>query len=376
MKLIRFATDENSRPCFGLVVRDHAVPFAVLQGKSGNTCPYLADSRSYLANLPGSEQAAREVWAWGDQHLAELAADERFPLDAVRLLEPVEVAALFDFGLTPRHMKNSAATIGRYEQGNPQTEPLLKAFAKAVMAPKAKPPAGQPEPLSYYKGNMNSIVGDGAIIPWPAYTSRLDIEPELAVVYGNEKQPVAGFCIFNDISARDVQATEFVGGFCLTKDMAKGNQLGPFLVTPDEVGDPYNLKVTVWVNGQVKYQGSTSEISHKAEAVFAWLGFVAPLQPGSVMGFGTIPDCTGCDHDDFIDPGAEIRITFERLGTLRCRFAEPAGKLLPSRWPVREPLRKYHEQAPWADSQPSCSREGPGRDDGGHAAEESQRYKA
>jgi hypothetical protein len=63
------------------------------------------------------------------------------------------------------------------------------------------------------------------------------------------------------------------------------------------------------------------------------------------MGFGTIPDCTGCDHDDFIDPGAEIQITFERLGTLRCRFAEPAGKLLPSRWPVREPLQKYHRSS-------------------------------
>ena len=122
----------------------------------------------------------------------------------------------------------------------------------------------------------------------------------------------------------------------------KGNQLGPYLVTADDVGDPYNLKVTVLVNGRVKYQGSTSEISHKAEDVFTWLGFMAPPKPGSVMGFGTIPDCTGLDHDDFIDPGAEIEITFERLGTLHCRFAEPTGKLLPSRWPVREPLQKYH----------------------------------
>jgi 2-keto-4-pentenoate hydratase/2-oxohepta-3-ene-1,7-dioic acid hydratase in catechol pathway len=211
------------------------------------------------------------------------------------------------------------------------------------MAPKPKPVPGRPEPLPFYKSNMNAIVGDGETVPWPAYTSRLDVEPELAVVYGNEKQPVAGFCIFNDVSARDVQATEFIGGFCLTKDMAKGNQLGPYLVTPDEVGDPYNLKVTVVVNGQVKYQGSTSEISHKAEDVFAWLRFMAPIKSGSVMGFGTIPDCTGLDHDDFIDPGAEIQITFERLGTLRCRFAEPAGKLLPSRWPVRPPLQKYHQ---------------------------------
>jgi 2-keto-4-pentenoate hydratase/2-oxohepta-3-ene-1,7-dioic acid hydratase in catechol pathway len=343
MKLIRFTITDSPQPCFGVVVRDQAVPFSVLQSKAGKSSPHLVDSRSYLANLPDSERAAKELFAWGEQHLVELVHDERFPLSVVRLLEPVEVAALFDFGLTPRHLQNSGETIGKYEKDNPQTAPLLQAFAKAVMAPKAKPPAGQPEPLSYYKGNMNTIVGDGEIVPWPAYTSRLDVEPELAVVYGNEKQPVAGFCIFNDVSARDVQATEFVGGFCLTKDMAKGNQLGPYLVTPDEVGDPYNLKVTVLVNGQVKYQGSTSEVSHKAEEVFAWLGYIAPLKPGSVMGFGTIPDCTGCDHDDFMDPGAEIQITFERLGTLRCRFAEPTGKLLPSRWPVRESLQKYHE---------------------------------
>jgi len=341
MKLIRFTIAESPNPCFGVVVRDQAVSFAVLQSKAGNSSPCLADSRSYLANLPDSQRAAEELLAWGEQHLGELVDGERFPLRAVRLLEPVEVAALFDFGLTPRHLKNSGETIGKYEKDNPQTAPLLQAFAKAVMAPKAKPPAGQPEPLSYYKSNMNTIVGDGAIVPWPAYTSRLDVEPELAVVYGNEKQPVAGFCIFNDISARDVQATEFVGGFCLTKDMANGNQLGPYLVTAEEVGDPYNLKVTVLVNGQVKYQGSTSEISHKAKDVFAWLRFIAPIKPGSVMGFGTIPDCTGCDHDDFIDPGAEIEITFDRLGTLRCCFAEPTGKLLPSRWPVREPLQKY-----------------------------------
>jgi 2-keto-4-pentenoate hydratase/2-oxohepta-3-ene-1,7-dioic acid hydratase in catechol pathway len=342
MKMIRFTTADSPNPCFGVVLRDHAVPLAVLQRKAGKSSPHLTDSRSYLANLPDSERAAKELLAWGEHHLGEFGKNKCFPLDAVRLLEPVEVAALFDFGLTPRHLKNSAETIMKYEKDNPQTAPMLQAFAKALQAPKPTAVPGQPERLSYYKSNMNTIVGDGETVPWPSYTSRLDIEPELAVVYGNKKQPVAGFCIFNDVSARDVQATEFVGGFCLTKDMAKGNQLGPYLVTPDEVGDPYNLKVTVLVNGQVKYQGSTSEISHKAEDVFAWLGFMAPLRRGSVMAFGTVPDCTGCDHDDFIDPGAEIQIAFERLGTLRCRFAEPTGKLLPSRWPVRPPMQKYH----------------------------------
>jgi hypothetical protein len=342
MKIIRFKTNGASTPQFGTVIHNHAVSFATLQRHQGQTSPHLTDSRAYLAALPESEQLAKDLLIWGEQHLDDLGEGEAFPLETVQLLEPVEVAALFDLGLTPRHLKNSIETVGKYEQDNPQTSALLKAFSQVFFAPKAEPPAGQPEPLSYYKSNMNTIVGDNQTIPWPAYTSRLDIEPELAVVYGNEKQPVAGFCIFNDISARDVQATEFVGGFCLTKDMAKGNQLGPYLVTADEVGDPYNLGVTVVVNGQVKYQGSTAEISHKAEAIFAWLGFIAPIQSGTVMGFGTIPDCTACDHDEFLDPGAEIEITFDRLGTLHCRFAEPVGKLLPSRWPVRESLQKYH----------------------------------
>jgi len=341
MKLIRFSLGD-AKPGFGVVIGDRAIAFTSLQQRSGITRTGLSDSNAYLTGLPDSERAARELLAWGEAHLDELADNEKPKLQAVRLHEPVEVAALFDFGLTPRHLKNSGEIIMKYEKDNPQTSAMLQAFAKAVMAPKPKPPAGQPEPLSYYKCNMNTIVGDGVTVPWPAYTSRLDVEPELAVVYGNKKQPVAGYCIFNDVSARDIQATEFVGGFCLTKDMANGNQLGPYLVTPDEVGDPYNLKVTVVVNDQVKFQGSTSEISQKAEAVFAWLAFIAPLKPGTAMGFGTIPDCTGCDHDDFIDPGADIAISFERLGTLHCRFAEPAQKLLPSRWPLRPTLQKYH----------------------------------
>lgn len=341
MKLIRFAVG-SSKPGFGVVIGDRAVAFACLQQHSGMTQTKLSDSKTYLAGLPESEQAAGALLAWGEAHLGQLEDREKPMLEAVRLYEPIEVSALFDFGLTPRHLVNSIKTMLRYEKDDPQTGPLLNAFRQMVLRPRVPPAPGQPERLSFYKCNMNAIVGDGEVVPWPVYTSRLDIEPELAVVYGNARQPVAGYCIFNDVSARDVQAAEIVGGFCLSKDMAKGNQLGPFLVTLDEVGDPYALDVTVTVNGQARYRGSTSEISHKVEDVFAWLGLICPLAPGSVMGLGTIPDCTGLDHDDFIDPGADIAVSFERLGTLHCRFAEPAYKLLPSRWPLRPALQKHH----------------------------------
>lgn len=120
MKLIRFIRPDSPTPCFGVVVLDQAVPFAVLQSRAGKSSAHLADSRSYLANLPDSERAAREVFAWGEQHLGELGDGERFPLNTVRLLEPVEVAALFDFGLTPRHLKNSAEILMKYD---PSTRP-------------------------------------------------------------------------------------------------------------------------------------------------------------------------------------------------------------------------------------------------------------
>ena len=341
MKLIRFVTNNTESSQFGLVINGNAVAFSVLQRKAVTSHESLADSQSYLQNLPASETAARSLQNWAEQHFDEFEEGEAFALETVQLKEPVEVTALFDFGLTQRHLKNSLVTLLKYEGDNPQTGPILHAVGNSLIEDKTDEPSDQSEHLSYYKCNMNSIVGDKQTIPWPLYTSRLDIEPELAVVYGNPEQPVAGYCVFNDISARDVQAPEFIGGFCLTKDMTKGNQLGPFLVTLDEVGDPYDLEVSVKVNGEGRFEGSTSEIGHHAEAVFDWIERICPLLPGSIMGFGTIPDCTGLDHDDFLDPGDVIEISIERLGTLHCSFAEPKANLAPSRWPVRDPLEKY-----------------------------------
>ena len=91
--------------------------------------------------------------------------------------------------------------------------------------------------------------------------------------------------------------------------------------------------------GSERYRGSTAEISHTAQDVIRWLETICPLAPGSVIGMGTIPDCTGLDHDDFIDPGAAIAISFSRLGTLRCRFAEPQGRPLPRRLAAPVPER-------------------------------------
>ena len=227
----------------------------------------------------------------------------------------------------------------KYEKDNPQTAPILQAFAKALLSQAAAPPAGVPERLSYYKCNMNSIVGDGETIPWPLYTSRLDIEPELAVVYGNARQPVAGFCIFNDVSARDVQAQEFIGGFCLTKDMDKGNQLGPCLVTADEVGRSVRAagrrsRSTGRSGTRVRRPRSTtrprtsspgSDSSRPSSPERSWASAPFRTAPASITTTSSIR-------------APRSRSASTGSGSLRCRFAEPARQLLPSRWPVRPAL--------------------------------------
>src|SRR5689334_4403229 len=108
MKLIRFNVEGSVSSLFGIVVCNKAVPFTALQRWASTNYPELADSQTYLAGLPNSEWLAKELLVWAENHLAELGPGENFPIDSVHLLEPIEVAALYDFGLTPRHLKNSA----------------------------------------------------------------------------------------------------------------------------------------------------------------------------------------------------------------------------------------------------------------------------
>jgi 2-keto-4-pentenoate hydratase/2-oxohepta-3-ene-1,7-dioic acid hydratase in catechol pathway len=344
MKIIRFRTPQQTVVHFGCVVDDHAVAFTTLASLSGQSCDGLGSSRDYLAALPGSEARGRSLCEWASDHLDRLHGGALQPLDSVRLETPVEVASLFDFGLTPRHLESSCRTWRRFERDDPATAPLIALFEERVRKPRT-PPGGQLELLSHYKCNMNAIVGDDVDVPWPWYTEYLDVEPELAVVYGNSAQPIAGYTIFNDVSARDVQPPELGRSFFLAKDMARGNQLGPCLVTADEVGNPFDLAVRVDVNGAERFRGSTAEIIRDANAVIATLEAVAPLLPGSVMGFGTIPDCTGLDNGDFLSPGDKVVIAIERLGSLRCRLLEPTVPVQPSRWPHRPELDRFRRKS-------------------------------
>lgn len=333
MKLLNFQIE--GRALFGLVLENHAAGFGDLQRLTNDTYPHLNNIQKYLTHLPESETRAAAL-AQAARDLPSKVLDTiRRPLPDIKILPPVpRPTALIDFGLTPKHLINSARTMMRYEMG-----PFFGRIMAAFLARKIKK-ASASEALPYYKANHLTVIGDQDVIGWPGYTSYLDIEPELAVIIGSNQQKIAGYTIFNDASARDVQFPEMMGsGPARSKDFADGNGLGPFLVTPDEIPDPLSLNVSVKIGTRHLWKGHTSEYSLHPEKVIAYFETIAPLLPGTVLGLGTIPGCTGLDNDKWIQPGDLIEMTFEKLGTLHQAVPATLPSRTPTRWRPRTDLQ-------------------------------------
>jgi hypothetical protein len=328
MKLLTYTAD--GRTDFGCVVGSFACSFDVL-GRLANMPhdPYLDSGLGYVNALPASfgHAQALERKAW---KLVDVGQTEDFHhLDEVKIEAPLAPTAILDFGLTPKHLVDSARTLMRYEFG-PIVGPIAAWFLARGIRRTAQSPV-----LPYFKENHHNLIGDGDEMGWPAYTSYLDIEPELAFVVGNGGC-IAGYTIWNDASARDVQFPEMLGtGPARAKDFARGNGLGPFLVTPDAVPEPRGLAVTAQIGARMRWSGTTSEIRVPPEDVLAFLKSVFEPAPGTLVGLGTIPGTTGLDHDTWIEPGDEIAITIDGLGTLRQRVPAPPTNRAPSRWKSR-----------------------------------------
>ncbi len=180
---------------------------------------------------------------------------------------------------------------------------------------------------AYYKGNPGTVVGDGATVHWPAYTDLLDYELEVGFFIhrrGRDLKPgealehIAGYTIFNDFSARDIQIEEMDLGLgpAKGKDFDTGNAMGPFLVTPDEVGDPCDLKAVARVNGEIWTDSSTRGPQFSPGELLSYISRSETIHPGDFIGMGTVPNGCGLEHGRWLKPGDVVSLEVERLGTL------------------------------------------------------------
>lgn len=178
----------------------------------------------------------------------------------------------------------------------------------------------------YYKGNHQSVIGPNQIVRWPSFTEKFDYELELACIIGKAgknipveraDEYIAGYCIMNDFSARDIQMKEVQLrlGPAKGKDFATG--LGPWLVTPDEVGDIRNLTMTAKVNGEEWSRGNSGDSHWTFEQMIAYVSQDEMLYPGDVLGSGTVGGGCGYELDRWVKPNDIIELEITKLGILK-----------------------------------------------------------
>jgi 2-keto-4-pentenoate hydratase/2-oxohepta-3-ene-1,7-dioic acid hydratase in catechol pathway len=266
--------------------------------------------------------------------LAEWAFRERpegvvHRLDEVRLAPPVGVpASIRDTMSFERHLiqVTRRAALGKLGR--------LDALLERRVGPR-RSLAGRlnkafyERPL-YYKSNTRSVVGHDADVHMPAYTERFDYELEWGVFIGTRgadipeqsaRRHIAGYTVFDDFSARDIQIAEMRGrlGPAKGKDFDTGNAIGPWLVTPDELPDPYSLTMTARVNGAEWSRGSTRDMHWSFEEIIAYISRSETLYPGDFIGSGTVGGGCGLEIGAFLARGDVVELEVDGIGVLRNR---------------------------------------------------------
>ncbi|MGM0590114.1 MAG: fumarylacetoacetate hydrolase family protein [Halobacteriota archaeon] len=179
------------------------------------------------------------------------------------------------------------------------------------------------EPLLFAKPT-SAIIGPTDDVVFPSDAEQLDYEAELAIVIGKAGRRVpreeavdhiAGYTVFNDVSARDVQYrfSQYFRG----KGYDTFAPLGPTMVTPDEV-DPTDLSIRALVNDEVRQDSSTADMIFPVDEVVESVTQTMTLYPGDVVATGTPPG-VGVHRDPplLLEEGDEVTIEVEDVGALR-----------------------------------------------------------
>ncbi len=170
----------------------------------------------------------------------------------------------------------------------------------------------------------SSIINPGDAIRLPPFTDKVDWEVELAVVIGKEAccvseedavDHIAGYTIVNDVSARDIQISE--GQWSRAKSFDTFKPMGPWIVTTDELGAAGDLDVKLWVNGEIKQDGETSDLIFNVPQLVSHMSQHLTLGVGAVISTGT-PSGVGMARKppEYLRPGDEVTLEVEGIGRL------------------------------------------------------------
>jgi 2-keto-4-pentenoate hydratase/2-oxohepta-3-ene-1,7-dioic acid hydratase in catechol pathway len=185
--------------------------------------------------------------------------------------------------------------------------------------------AGMPipsEPIVFMKA-LNSLCGPNDDVEKPRGSTKLDWEVELAIIIGSRAKyiteaealkHVAGYAVCNDVSERFFQL-ERGGQWTKGKSHDTFGPLGPWLVTPDEVGDVHALSMYLDVNGERCQTGSTTTMIFNVPKIVSYLSEIMTLEPGDIITTGTPPGVgLGMKPPKFLNVGDVMTLGIEKLG--------------------------------------------------------------
>ena len=191
-----------------------------------------------------------------------------------------------------------------------------------------------PEFPIFFNKQISCVTGPYDPIHLPRVSSMLDYEGELGFVIGRRcrhvprdraHEVIAGYVVVHDVSVRDWQFRSQT--MTLGKSFDTHGPMGPWIVTPDEAGDPHQLELRTWVNGELRQHSNTKNLIFDCFAQIETLSTVFTLQPGMVVSTGTPGGvAVAMKPPRFLKTGDVVRIEVERVGHLENRVIdEPAG---------------------------------------------------
>jgi len=182
----------------------------------------------------------------------------------------------------------------------------------------------RPEYPTVFNKQTSCIIGHGAIIHRPKVSEKLDYEGELGVVIGRRCRQVpyaraadviGGYLIVNDVSVRDWQMRSHT--WTLGKSFDTHGPIGPWLVTPDEIGDPHCLDIRTWVNDEQRQASNTRHLIFDCYALIEYLSTVMTLLPGDIIATGTSSGVgVKMKPRGYLKPGDTVTIEIEKIGRL------------------------------------------------------------
>ena len=172
----------------------------------------------------------------------------------------------------------------------------------------------KPEKPIVFVKVRGSVAPPGGPVRCPAVVQRLDYEGELVIVIGAGGQ-IGGYCVADDVSARDLQESE--PQWTRAKGADTFCPLGPWVTTADEIADPGDLRLRTWVNGEPRQDSSTSDLIFDCPTLVEFISQTNTLAPGDLILTGT-PDGVGraMDPPRYLSSGDRVRIAIDGLGEI------------------------------------------------------------